>query len=236
MRSLIVLFTSFLLLAAPCYGQIKLTEEKIQTWTGFENPVVVNGTITAGPNSKPVLSSVTTTIKVESAIDYKFTQMKGRKIPELTVITLDETDHGYQFKTGTPPGKYQLEYLAFDPEKGIASAEIAVDLSLPSPPIPPLPPTPDDPILQGIAGETRVAAVGFIQDMANNYKILSDTSGEFQTVTQAATKAVALDLESRNKFKNEMGKIMKPVLGSDALPPNVAEIFHQISTGFGSIK
>lgn len=235
MRFLLVLFTSFLL-TAPCFGQIKLTEEKIQTWTGFENPIVVNGTITAGPNSKPVLSSITTTIKVETAIDYKFTQMKGRKIPGLTRITLEATDFGYQFKPGTPPGTYQLEYLAFDPEKGIASEEITVELKEIGPtPTPPLPEDPEDP-LEGLAGETRAVVVNFVQDMANNYKILSNTSSEFQTVTQAATKAVALDLESRNKFKDEMGKIMKPALGSDVLPANVSDIFNQISLGFGSIK
>jgi len=124
---------AFLLLCSVACGQVKLTPEVAQSWTGFDNPRVVNGVVIAGPNSHPVLAESTMTIRVESTVEYKFHQVKATRIPSLERITLVKTDGGYQFQPSAPAGIYAVEYLAFDPEHGIASDEIKVELSRSAP-------------------------------------------------------------------------------------------------------
>lgn len=130
---MIKLLSIVLLICVPCcslHAQIKLSESKLQTWSGFENPQVVGGKITSGPASKPKLESVETTISVETAVRYKFAQVKALRLPTLEKMTLEPTadGSGFRFRQGTPDGTYRIEYLAFDPDKGIASEEITVVL------------------------------------------------------------------------------------------------------------
>ena len=119
---------AFLLLASSCFGQIKLTQETSQTWVGFQNPQIVNGVVIAGPDSKPTLSNTTMTIKVETAVEYKFAQLKATRLPTLERITLEQVEGGWRFKPSAPAGLYAVEYLAFDPTHGIASEEIQVEI------------------------------------------------------------------------------------------------------------
>lgn len=118
----------WLALCSVTLGQIKLSQEVTQSWVGFQNPKIVDGVIVAGVNSKPTLSSTSTTIKVETAVPYKFSQVKAVRLPSLERVTLEQIEGGYRFKPSAPAGLYAVEYLAFDPEKGIASEEITVEL------------------------------------------------------------------------------------------------------------
>lgn len=118
----------WLALCSVGFGQIKLSQEVTQSWVGFQSPKIVDGVIVAGVNSKPTLASTTMTIRVETAVPYKFSQVKAVRLPSLEKVTLEQIDGGYRFKPSAPAGLYAIEYLAFDPEKGIASEEITVEL------------------------------------------------------------------------------------------------------------
>jgi hypothetical protein len=231
MRPLIV----FLLLASSAFGQIKLSQEISQTWVGFESPQVVNGVVIAGSNSKPTLANTTTTIRVETAVEYKFSQLKATRLPSLEKISLERIEDGWRFKPSAPAGMYAVEYLAFDPEKGIASEEITVELKPVSPE--PITPAPVDP-LAGLQGESRAVMAAFVAAMANDMDAVAVEveQGRARTVAEVSAVNVQRDIVTRNRFKADMARMMEPRLGNAALPPTAKQTFNDIAAGFRSVR
>lgn len=232
---------TILLLCVPCcdlQAQIKLSESKLQTWSGFENPAIVNGRVVSGPASKPKLESVETTISVETAVRYKFAQVKALRLPTLEKITLEPTADGtgFRFRQGTPDGTYRIEYLAFDPDKGIASEEITVVLESGGQlPVVPDPITPDIP---NLSKEARKAMASFVAGMASDMQSVSKeiASGQLKTVLDVSGFNVKRDIDTRNTFKKTMATILEPRIGNAALPTDAAKVFSEVSIGFGSVK
>lgn len=226
-----------LLLCIPCcdlQAQIKLGESKLQTWTGFENAQVVNGKVISGPSSKPTLESISTTITVETALPYKFSQVKAQRLPTLEKITLEPVNGGYRFKPGTPAGTYRVEYLAFDPDRGIASEEIEVVLDAAGP----LPVDPITPDMPQLSREARKAMAEFVRGMADDMDAVSAevAAGRLKTVLDVSTFNIKRDIDTRNIFKKSMATILSPRLGNADLPPDGDKIFAEVSTGFRSVK
>lgn len=142
---------AWLLLCSVGFGQIKLVESKTETWAGLKNAVLNDdGTITTGPDSKPILTAKSVRYSFETAIPYKFSQLKAKRLPTGERVTLDQEPgkETYWFRSGATEGKYELSYTVFDPEKGIDSDEWIVEYKPISAPLPgPVdPPKPDDPI------------------------------------------------------------------------------------------
>lgn len=230
-----------MLLCVPCCSinaQIKLSESKLQTWAGFENAQIVNGKVVSGPSSKPKLESVETTIAVETAVRYKFAQVKALRLPTLDKINLEPTADGagFRFRPGTPDGTYRVEYLAFDPDKGIASEEITIVLSSVSPsPVVPDPITPDMPSL---SKESRKAMIEFVQGMASDMDAVAKEigDGKLKTVLDVSGYNVKRDIDTRNTFKKSMATILAQRLGNADLPPDGSKIFAEVANGFRSVK
>jgi hypothetical protein len=124
-------------------GQLKVSEERIQTWVGFESPRVVNGLVLAGASSKPSLAETKVLIRVEKAVDYKFMEIECERIPSLEFVELKEVEGGYTFPQETPAGTYRIAVRCFDP--GIVSKRITVVLGPTPAPPEPTPPTPTPP-------------------------------------------------------------------------------------------
>lgn len=221
-------------LCSQACGQIKLTQEVTQTWVGFENPTIVNGAVVSGSNSRPTLASTAMTIKVETAVAYKFSQVSARRIPTLEKITLEVIDGGYRFKPSAPAGTYSIEYLAFDPDRGIASEEITVELK----PLAPVDPIIPD--LGGLPADARKAVVALVQGMGADMANLGDgvKTGRLKTAEDVKAASVPQDTVTRNAFKEAMRSLMEPRLGNDPgkLVPQAEQVFRDIATGFRSVK
>jgi hypothetical protein len=123
-------------------GQIKLVEQNLQTWVGFESPQIVNGVVVAGPNSKPILASTSQTILVKSQVEYKSISLLVQKLPTLERIEIDAIEGGYRFKPGTSEGLYNIVILASDPGTGLDTLTVLHKPSVgPIDPVKPEPPT-----------------------------------------------------------------------------------------------
>lgn len=243
------MFTRLIMLAALClpmadccfdqryaHAQINIIESKVAYWTGFEEPQIVGGQLVAKVSSKPKLDRVETTIRVDTVVDYKFGQLRARRLPSYERVTLDEVSKNvFKFKAGTPEGKYLLEYNAFDPEKGIASDEATITLE--RGPVP----QPDEPIgpeLSPLATQSRKAMASLVQAMASDMDKAADAvdAGKVTTVLKLAELTVPLDVETRNAFKKAMAGPLEPVLGKDKLAPGASQALRDVAAGFRSVK
>lgn len=216
-------------------GQIAITESKVQHWTGFDHAMVVNGVVVAGVGSKPKLDHVETTITVTTAVEYKFGQLKARRLPTYEKVSLDEVGKGsYRFKSGAPEGQYLLEYSAFDPEKGIASDEVTVTLERGSDVITPI----DDGSLSALSKESRKAMQGLAAGMAADLDTAAKAaeSGQVKTVLELSAMTVPLDTATRSTFKKSMATLLEPKLGAAALPADAPKTLREIAVGFRSVK
>lgn len=121
--------------------KIKQSQEAIWDFPGAQ---IVGGRVVAAVDVRPKLDRIETTIKVETVVEYKFGELRARRLPSYERVTLDEISKGvFKFKPSAPEGSYLLEYTAFDPEKGVASNEATVVLERPKPDQPQPNPLPD---------------------------------------------------------------------------------------------
>lgn len=120
----------WLALCSISLGQIKLVESKTETWAGLKNAVLNDdGTITTGPDSKPILTAKSVRYSFETAIPYKFKQLKVKRLATGEKVSLEQEKDKevYTFRAGASEGKYEFVYTVFDPEKGIDSDEWVID-------------------------------------------------------------------------------------------------------------
>jgi hypothetical protein len=219
-----------LVVAELASAQVKITESRLAYWTGFENPQIVNGAVVASVSSRPRIDHVETTINVETVVPYKFSQMKARRIPDLQRVSLDEVSPNvYRFKSGTPAGKYVVEFSAFDPERGIASEETLIELTDDR-----VEPFPVDE-LSVLSREARKAMAEYVNAMAHDMDLLAAGVKDFKTVEDASKASNTLDAATRSAFKQAMANVMAPRLGTGQLPGDAAAIFREIGSGFRSL-
>jgi hypothetical protein len=197
--------------------------------------------VLAGTSSKPSLNETRTLIKVEKAVEYKFTEVECERIPSLEFVELKEVEGGYAFAPDTPAGTYRIAVRCFDP--GIISKRITVTLGPTPAPEPGPGPKPDDPHpplpVDGLSALSKSAVSAYLQSMAADMESLAKDveAGKIKTVIDASTSTNARDLLTRATFKKQMALIMEPRLGSTALPANAPQVFRDIATGFrGAVK
>lgn len=220
-----------MMLASEAVCQVKITESRLAYWTGFENAQVVNGAVVASVSSRPKIDHVETTVIVETVVPYKFSQMKARRVPDLQRVSLDEiSPNVYRFKSGTPAGKYVLEFSAFDPERGIASEETLIELT-------------DDRVdpqpaeeLSVLSKESRRAMAEYVNAMAKDLDMLAASIKDYKTVDDASKAANILDGHTRQSWKQSINAVMAPRLGTGELPQDAATIFREMAAGYRSVK
>jgi len=176
---------AFALLCSPCFAQIKLSEQKTQSWVGFDNPTVANGIVYSGPRSKPVLASTQSLIVVDYT-GYDFLTLWAERIPTLERATLEQVSGGYWFPSTATAGKYRVLAIATAPAKAPAVESLVVDVAIgpqpdpgPEPdPDPTPPPTPAD---VPIPGEGLRVLIVYEQD--DQAKYAPDTVKQLYSLT-----------------------------------------------------
>ena len=126
-----------LLLSTSLYGQI--TIEKKTIVEGVVDPVFVEGKLVLPADTKLVVKDA---IKVAVDTSYKFSDILITK----DGVKLEATSPELYF---TDPGKYEINVVLFDPDKGIKRGQETIVLGVPKPgptpgPNPPPDPTPSD--------------------------------------------------------------------------------------------
>jgi hypothetical protein len=240
-RSLILILAAVAANVSSCCreapAQISIRESKQAYWS-FPNAEVSGGFVVAPIDARPKLDRVEVTIRVETVVDYKFGQLKARRLPSYERVALDEVSKGvYKFKSSAPEGQYLLEYNAFDPDKGIASDEATVTLERAGPPVDPDPlPEPID--LPVLTREARRAMQGLTSGMAADMDSAADAvdQGRVKTVLDLASFTVPLDVNTRNVFKKAMAIPLEASLGRDALPAGSSKALREVAAGFRSVK
>lgn len=134
-------------------------------------------------------------------------------------------------------GKYRVTVRAVDVNLGFKKSKIEFIIGAVPKPVDPvvdpvLPPVPDN--LSPIAKDVRAIGITYLQGMGDDFAKLSQS--KLKTVLEASAENNKLDTVTRKKFKDDMGKVMMPLLGSDQLPLNYPSIFMDISTGFKGVK
>ena len=182
---------AWLLLCSVSLGQIKLVESKTETWAGLKNAVLNDdGTITTGPDSKPILTAKSVRYSFETAIPYKFSQLKAKRLPTGERVTLEQEPgkETYWFRSGATEGKYELSYTVFDPEKGIDSDEWIVDYKPIVAPVPgPVDPVNPEPVP---TNEVELAVSKALLDIRRGYGAAFK-----QAATAIETKQITLDAQ-----------------------------------------
>lgn len=224
--------TSSCCLCGDAWAQIAIKESRKAVWT-FPGAEIVGGQLVAPVDARPKLDRVELTIQVETAVDYKFSQMKARKLPEYERVTLEEVSKNvYRFRSGAPEGQYLLEYTGIDP--GIASDEIRVTLERSTPS--PIEPEPTD--LPVLTKEARRAMQGLVAGMAADMDKAAEAveKGQARTVLELAGMTAKWDVDTRNIFKKSMAGPLEASLGKDAITPVNAKALREVAAGFRSVK
>lgn len=212
-------------------AQIAIKETRKAVWT-FPGAEIVGGQLVAPVDARPKLDRVELTINVETAVDYKFSQMKARKLPEYERVTLEEVSKNvYRFRSGAPEGQYLLEYTGIDP--GIASDEIRVTLER-------LTPIDPEPVIPKPENDIQRIVDNAMLEMRRNY------GSAFQRTSEAITSG-QLDTDDKLvKFMNPLTKAAREqaVAGIDGLlqdklprdgsklKPEAAGFFRDIAKAF----
>lgn len=239
--------TIFLLLSCSCYAQLDLTYSKRKSLAGITTPQLVGEEVVIGDDSGT--PTVINGVVIQTISKYEFVELEvlrnGEEIEPRDPVSVKREVEG---KTETitkwvvkGEGIYKVTARAVDMKLGFKKAKIDFLIGVnPNPrPIPIDPVVPPTPIpivdnLSPLAKEIRAVAVFYVQGMGDDYIRLSQ--GNFKTVLEVSAEANKLDLVTRAKFKNDMGRLMAPVLGNDQLPINYPKIFQEISSGFKGVK
>lgn len=157
MRFLIAIFT--FLVCGDLFGQVEIDLRERLALSGGKSSEVIGSRILVDADSD---------LKIEKAVivrvktDFKFVRLKARRNGEKT--TAEALSASEWLFTGE--GKYGVEVIAFDPEKGIEEGEVEFTIGAgPKPPEPPEPGPDPDPIKPDDQNEPfenlakRVAAV-----------------------------------------------------------------------------
>ena len=232
MRPILIL----LLLCSSCFAQIKIVELKSQTWAGLVKPVInEDGTITTGPDSKPILVSSTTRYRIETVVPYKFGDMEAIRIATGEEVIMDRYPSAeiYWFRSGATPGKYKLKYTGYDPVAGIAKDVFIVEHNV-EPVIDPIAPVVPVVPVTGISEQARKSMSDYVSSMARDMRTVAGEirSGVNKTSIAVQTRGQALDLLSRTAFKQSIGKLMNESVGDPPKP----EVFEAIAIGYEAVK
>ena len=235
--------TVLLLLSSSCFAQLDLSYSKRKTLIGVTAPQIVGDEIIVGDDSGTPTLVNGAVIKAKSI--YTFIELEvtlnGEEIDLSDPVETKEEVDGKTEVTSKwvvkGEGKYKVTARAVDVNLGFKKSKIEFIIgALPRPvdPVddPVLPPVPDN--LSSTAKDVRAVAVAYLHGMGDDYARLSQ--GKFKSVLEASAEANKLDLATRKTFKEGMGKIMMPLIGSDQLPLNYPSIFMDISNGFKGIK
>lgn len=226
---LLLLFTAS---CNPCFGQISLSETKVQVVSGLVAPQVVGDAIIIGAESKPVVVSASL-IEVKGKEKYADFDIEAENVTNFSLAEMQPVDDTHWLLRGT--GKYRVSAIAFGPSLG--KDRLIVELTN-EPPKPPAPPDPTPGELSQVSKDSRAAMQAFVQSMAGNFdQLASETRlSKFKTVLDASNAANSLDVLSRSQFKAAMAKVMQPKLGSAELPADAAQTFEEIAIGFKGVK
>lgn len=173
----------FLLTASSCFAQIKLFEQKTESWGGFNAPTTANGIVYSGPGSKPVLIGTQSVIVCDYA-NYEFLTTYAERIPTLERVALETVSGGYWFPQTAKAGTYRVLAIATANGKAPAIESLVVILGTPKPepdPDPdPEPPKPD-PSVVPIPGEGLRVLIIYEQDDQAKYS--PDTIKQLYSLT-----------------------------------------------------
>lgn len=228
--ALSLLWSSCCLLPGQAQAQISIKENKQAIWS-FPGAKLVDGQIVAAIDAKPKFERVELTVTVESAVDYKFSQMKARKLPEYERVTLEEVGKGvYRFRAGAPEGQYLLEYTGIDP--GIGSDEIRITLERAGVPEPePLPEPTND-----IERIVNNAMLEMRRNYGNAFKRTSEavTAGQLQTDGDLVKFMNPLTKAAREQAVAGIDGLLQDKLPRDGskIKPEAAGFFRDIAAAF----
>lgn len=202
----------WLMLVIPAWAELDVTVVKSRVITGVANPRVVGDVVLYDGDQNP---KVTPAAQITIVTDFKFVRVKAR-------TSLFESSNIQQISPGvyllTGPGKYALEVIAFDPEKGIDEKVVPVELGdidpVPEPDKPeptpnpsPVPPDSFDNIGQRVAkatvGASKKADVAKIyrdgaKELRENPSVT--VNGVFDKVFNQRTAIVSVDAEKWKAF------------------------------------
>lgn len=211
MRTLFIL----MLLASPLNAQLMLTAEHVPA---------------------------TTVVRINRG-QYKHTSVIAERLPDLVEIDLlsGSKPDEFVFPPEAPRGKYRVVANAFDAELGIGRKTLIVELGDRPEPVDPTDPTgPDTPdeALSALSKESRAAIRKLVSEMADTFDEMAKRAkdGKYQSVMEAASDSVLLDLKARERFKAAMANAMRARLGDSALPVDAPMVFTEMAIGFRGVK
>lgn len=218
---------AFLLLASSAFGQIK-----VDVTAGYRTQFPKDAVVRVLPDGS-VLSSVaplgivpqgTITIAgVKTAILRAYDQSTGKR------VAIEET--APMTYAWTSPKVISVE-ITYADDMGLLRAYDADNITLPDDPGPGPTPAPiaNDPEL--VKG-TKAAFQKFVLAMASDLdQTASDLkAGKFKNLVEQSNDSFARDKATRDIFKADMAKLMKPRLGDSAIPKNADLIFNDLATG-----
>lgn len=129
----------WMLMSVSALADLDVTVTKSRVVTGLTNPRVLNDTVLYDGEGVP---KVAPAAQITVVTDYKFVRVKART-SLFESSNLEKIGEGVYLLVG--PGKYALEVLAFDPEKGIDERVVRVELESIGPDEPDEPDVPDEP-------------------------------------------------------------------------------------------
>ena len=215
---------AWILLCANCLGQT-VTTSSVTVATGYVEPRLVADMLVYAEASKPKIQAAAL-INIDVPEGTKLFDIWADKIPSMDLAELTEYGSGYLL---VGEGKYRVTCY-FEP-KAIRRVEVVIGGAVN--PIEPLPiPSPDSDLAIG----ARTAVLSFVHSMASNFESLAKDKAKYKTVAEASAASNAMDLLSRQQFKQDRGSLMSPRLGNDQLPADADKTFLDISHGFKSIR
>lgn len=230
---------AFLLLASTAFGQIDISWTTQKSVTGLVNPRTVGTRILVADESNPVASRVAIVKVVTSA---KFVNLSARKSLFEFADLEKLSDNEWLI---TAPGKYLVEAVTFDPEKGIDERRIEITFGEPEPVPPPKPnPVPEDEF-GNIGQRASLLAVGLpkVAEVAVLYRngakrLASDPTASIDIVSaELRDRRLALLGAESTKYAALIAEIKKE---QDARWPMgrgvFASFYAAIATGLEAVK
>lgn len=220
-------FIALLLCLMPsmAFAQIDLSYVKAKSIVGATSPRIAGDRILIAADSKPqVVTVAIITVKSKPGELVSVFAWKSME-EEAELIQLSPTEFMLAGE-----GRYLVHAISVSSK---ANKWVEVDAS----PVDPEPDPPVDP-LAGLSKESRDAVVGFVQGMGSDFEKLAEDakSGKVKTVLEASAANNNADQATRAKFKESMGKIMAPKLGTGQLPADAPQTFQSIAKGFKAVK
>lgn len=125
-----------------CFGQISLSETKVQVVTGLVAPQVVGESIIIGADSKPQVTTASL-IEVKGKEKFKTFDIEAENVSNYSLAALKVVDETHWLLQGQ--GKFRVSAIAFGPDLGKDRLIIEISNEPPKPPPGPGPPKPPEP-------------------------------------------------------------------------------------------